>query len=107
MVCGMTGTPEHTVQHQRRAYRFCSAGCAQSFAASPARYAPAPSGAPEPPRASLASLDTWQENAARAWGDVRMLRTELITGYLLAGFAEALIPRHASVRCYTPSAASR
>ncbi|HUY47219.1 MAG TPA: permease [Streptosporangiaceae bacterium] len=95
VVCGMTGSPEHTVNHQGRAYRFCSAGCAQSFAASPARYAPAAPGEPEPPRPSLASLDTWQQIAARAWGDVRMLRTELVAGYLLAGFAEALIPARA------------
>jgi YHS domain-containing protein len=95
VVCGMAGSPEHTVEHQGRGYRFCSAGCAQSFAASPARYAPAAPGEPEPLRASLASLDTWQQIAARAWGDVRMLRTELLVGYLLAGFAEALIPARA------------
>ena len=34
----------------------------------------------------------WQEIAATAWGDVQMLRTELIVGYLVAGFAAALIP---------------
>lgn len=95
MVCGMTGSPEHTVNQHGRVYRFCSAGCAQSFAASPARYAPAAPGEPEPPRVRLASLDTWQQIAARAWGDVRMLRTDLAAGYLLAGFAEALIPARA------------
>ncbi len=73
-VCGMTGSPGHAVAYRGREYWFCSAGCAQSFAASPA---------------------TWYAIAARAWGDVRMLRTELVIGYLLAGFAEALIPRHA------------
>ncbi|HVN69031.1 MAG TPA: permease [Candidatus Binatia bacterium] len=35
---------------------------------------------------------TWDVVASMAWGDVRMLRTELIVGYLIAGFAAALIP---------------
>lgn len=34
----------------------------------------------------------WGAVAATAIGDVRMLRTELIVGYLIAGFAAALIP---------------
>ncbi|MBV9719952.1 MAG: permease [Candidatus Eremiobacteraeota bacterium] len=34
----------------------------------------------------------WDAVAATALGDVGMLRTELITGYLIAGFAAALIP---------------
>lgn len=35
---------------------------------------------------------TWGAVASTALADVRMLRTELITGYLIAGFAAALIP---------------
>jgi len=34
----------------------------------------------------------WGAVAATALGDVRMLRTELVVGYLIAGFAAALIP---------------
>jgi uncharacterized protein len=34
----------------------------------------------------------WDEVASTAVADVRMLRTELIVGYLIAGFAAALIP---------------
>src|SRR5690348_8806905 len=34
----------------------------------------------------------WEAVAATAIADVRMLRTELIIGYLIAGFAAALIP---------------
>lgn len=34
----------------------------------------------------------WDAVAATAVGDVRMLRTELIVGYLIAGFAAALVP---------------
>lgn len=42
----------------------------------------------------LASAQTWREIANTAIGDVRMLRTELIVGYLIAGYAAALIPPH-------------
>ncbi len=35
---------------------------------------------------------TWADVASTALADVRMLRTELIVGYLIAGFAAALIP---------------
>lgn len=35
---------------------------------------------------------SWRAVAATALADVRMLRTELIVGYLIAGFAAALIP---------------
>jgi uncharacterized membrane protein YraQ (UPF0718 family) len=35
----------------------------------------------------------WRAIASTALADVRMLRTELITGYLIAGFAAALIPQ--------------
>ena len=40
------------------------------------------------------SAATWREVANTAIGDVRMLRTELIVGYLIAGYASALIPPH-------------
>ncbi len=42
--------------------------------------------------ASLARADTWAAVAATALADVRMLRTELVVGYLIAGFAAALVP---------------
>lgn len=42
----------------------------------------------------LASAATWREIASTALGDVRMLRTELFVGYLIAGYAAALIPPH-------------
>jgi hypothetical protein len=38
---------------------------------------------------------------------MRMLRTELVAGYLLAGFAEALIPGMPSASCSTWSDPSR
>jgi uncharacterized protein len=42
--------------------------------------------------ASLGRRETWSAIAATALADVRMLRTELVVGYLIAGFAAALIP---------------
>jgi uncharacterized membrane protein YraQ (UPF0718 family) len=42
--------------------------------------------------AALARLATWSEIGTTALADVKMLRTELIVGYLIAGFAAALIP---------------
>lgn len=47
-----------------------------------------------PASRDLASAQTWREIANTAIGDVRMLRTELIVGYLIAGYAAALIPPH-------------
>jgi uncharacterized membrane protein YraQ (UPF0718 family) len=41
---------------------------------------------------TLARSSTWAVIGETAWGDVNMLRTELLIGYLVAGFASALIP---------------
>jgi uncharacterized membrane protein YraQ (UPF0718 family) len=41
---------------------------------------------------ALQRASTWGAIGATAWGDVNMLRTELLIGYLVAGFASALIP---------------
>ena len=43
-------------------------------------------------RPSLRSADTWRAVVATALGDVEMLRGELLTGYLIGGFAAALTP---------------
>jgi uncharacterized membrane protein YraQ (UPF0718 family) len=43
-------------------------------------------------RTGLRQRATWLAIAQTAWGDVQMLRNELLLGYLLAGFATALIP---------------
>ncbi len=41
---------------------------------------------------ALARASTWAGIARTALADVKMLRTELIVGYLIAGFASALVP---------------
>lgn len=46
------------------------------------------------PSRDLANAQTWREIADTALGDVRMLRTELVVGYLIAGYAAALVPQH-------------
>ena len=94
LVCGMEGSPDHAHRYAGREYWFCSSGCREAFAAKPESYlAPPPAATPQEPQAlSLWSLRAWYEVAQRAYGDVKMLRTELLVGYLLAGFAEALIP---------------
>ena len=94
LVCGMEGSADHAHKHAGRDYWFCSSGCRDAFAAEPHRYlAHAPPTIPQQQQAlSIWSLRAWYEVAQRAFGDVKMLRTELLTGYLLAGFAEALIP---------------
>ena len=45
-----------------------------------------------PASPSLLRASTWSAVAQTAIADVKMLRTELIVGYLIAGFAAALIP---------------
>jgi uncharacterized protein len=42
--------------------------------------------------AALGQRETWSAIAVTAIGDVRMLRNELVVGYLIAGYAAALIP---------------
>lgn len=46
----------------------------------------------EEARPKLSDARTWAQIASTAAGDVKMLRTELVVGYLIAGFASALIP---------------
>ena len=52
-VCGMTVTESsgHTLQHEGRAYYFCSAKCQGKFAANPAQYL-ATAAPPAPPKAA-------------------------------------------------------
>jgi len=89
VVCGMEGSPDHAAHHGGREYRFCSAGCQQQFVSAPERYL-----ADAKPEENLSPwrLRTWYEITQKFIGDVQMLRNELLAGYLIAGFAEALVP---------------
>ena len=88
-VCGMEGSPDHVAHHGGREYRFCSAGCQQQFEGDPERYV---AGARPQEKLSPWRLRTWYEITQKFLGDIQMLRNELLAGYLIAGFAEALVP---------------
>lgn len=97
-VCGMEGE-RRAVDFEARTYWCCGAKHETDFRDDPLRYVGTPDVTSPPGTAtgatglgSLRHTETWAEIAATAVNDVRMLRTELIVGYLIAGFAAALIP---------------
>ncbi|MFN2527316.1 MAG: permease [Candidatus Baltobacteraceae bacterium] len=91
-ICGMEGEPELGVAYRERTYLACGQKHYQQMSADPARYVGAEQSVAAA-RPSLRSVATWREIAETAVNDVQMLRTELITGYLIAGFAAALVPK--------------
>lgn len=80
-LCGMEGEPDLAAPYQgktalacgRKHYEALLAGARQS-------------------RPALNNPNTWRAVVSTTLGDVEMLRNELIIGYLIAGFAAALIP---------------
>lgn len=93
-VCGMQGQRQHHATYGQRRYLFCSAEHARQFTEHPDNYLGASAADDDSfDRPAIGSIDTWAQIAQVAWGDVQMLRGELLTGYVLAGFAEAWVPR--------------
>jgi len=92
--CGMDGEAQHAVEYGGTTYLFCGARHENEFRADPARVlGEVESDAGEPAGlVALAKRDTWREIVAVALGDVAMLRNELLIGYVVAGFAAALVP---------------
>jgi len=93
--CGMKGDAAHAVEYRGTTYLFCGARHENEFRADPARVLGELDPAEPMESAGLAALrkrETWREVVVVALGDVNMLRTELIAGYLIAGFAAALVP---------------
>lgn len=95
-VCGMEGEQNFSVEVAGRTYYACGRKHQQDLAADPARFV----GVGESSGVNTAKgwqalkdIDTWRSIAETALNDVGMLRTELIVGYLLAGFAAALVPQ--------------
>lgn len=95
----MEGSEEHAAEHEGSHHLFCSGGCRESFLNDPEHYLgmqrPPGDGqvdASAPTRRGLLTLRTWYEITEKFVGDVKMLRNELAVGYLIAGFAEALVP---------------
>ncbi len=98
-VCGMGGERRFAVSYVDRDYWACSAKHSNDFKADPTRYVgDASDDVAGTAQASMGwravrYASTWRVVAATALNDVRMLRTELAVGYLIAGFAAALIPQ--------------
>lgn len=90
----MEGEGAFATAHQCVTYLACGAKHQSDIGADPERYV----GSGESTRSALVGWpalkrwSTWNRIAATALDDVRMLRTELLVGYLVAGFAAALIP---------------
>lgn len=97
--CGMEGEAERAVEYEGTTYLFCGARHEREFRENPARvlgeaHAEAEADAEAKPRgfAALRLATTWREIRDVALGDVQMLRGELLIGFVVAGFASALVP---------------
>ncbi len=91
--CGMEGEPEFAVEYTGRTYYACGRKHQLDLSADPARYiAGAESANGAKGWQALKRAQTWREVRETAWNDVLMLRNELAIGYLVAGFAAALVP---------------
>ena len=98
--CGMEGDAAHAVAHEGTTYLFCGSNHEKAFRADPAGVLATAEGAaeaeaaavPAPGFGALRFAATWRSVLDTALGDVEMLRNELIVGFVIAGFAAALIP---------------
>jgi uncharacterized membrane protein YraQ (UPF0718 family) len=91
-LCGMEGEEALAVTYRGVTYWPCGQKHQADLRRDPER-ALGESGGGEPSGwNALARASTWVAIAETALNDVRMLRTELIAGYVIAGFAAALIP---------------
>src|SRR5579872_367615 len=96
-ICGMEGEPDLAVVYQGRTYLACGQKHAKDLAADPSRWVGAANESDPAAGATgwgaLRHAATWRAIADTAQNDVAMLRNELLIGYLVAGFAAALIPQ--------------
>jgi uncharacterized membrane protein YraQ (UPF0718 family) len=94
-LCGMEGEPDLAVTYEGTAYWCCGTKHRDDLQRDPQRYV-GNGESSQAPRlhgwAALRQASTWREIAQTALADVRMLRAELVIGYLIAGFASALVP---------------
>ena len=95
-ICGMEGEPDLGVTFEGRTYLACGQKHAKDLAADPRRWVgdgntDAAGGAAG--WGALRDPVTWRTIAETAQADVAMLRNELIVGYVIAGFAAALVPQ--------------
>jgi len=93
--CGMEGDEEHAVAYDGRTYLFCGARHEAGFRADPSGVLAAHRSEAEASAPGLGALrrrETWRNVLAVMLADVEMLRSELIIGFCVAGFAAALVP---------------
>ena len=90
--CGMTGDPQRAIAYQGKTYLFCSAHHEDAFRADPAAVLNEADAGEEPGAADLRKSATWRGVLEVALGDVAMLRNDLVIGFVVAGFAAALVP---------------
>jgi uncharacterized membrane protein YraQ (UPF0718 family) len=95
----MQGDEEHAVAYEGTTYLFCGTRHEREFREHPARVlgqaeAEAEAEAEAKPRgiAALRLRATWREILEVALADVQMLKGELVIGFVVAGFAAALVP---------------
>ena len=81
-LCGMEGEPEHAVTVDGMRYLACGSNHEKALR----------EGALHSSTKRLSDRATWRVIWETLLGDVAMLRNELIIGYVIAGFASALIP---------------
>ncbi len=95
--CGMDGEAEHAVEYAGTTYLFCGARHELEFRADPQRVLGASDDEAEAEGArglrALRRPATWVQILETARGDFDMLRNELLTGFVVAGFAAALVPQ--------------
>lgn len=93
-ICDMEGEAEHAVEHQGITYWACGAKHEADMRANPERYLGGEDvQSAQAARPSLRHRSTWVAISDTAMNDFHMLRTELIVGYLIAGYAATLIPQ--------------
>jgi uncharacterized membrane protein YraQ (UPF0718 family) len=92
--CGMEGEEEHAVAYEGRTYLFCGARHEAGFRADPQGVLAAARAEDEsmPGLGALRSAATWKTVLDTFLADVEMLRGELVLGFVVAGFAAALVP---------------
>jgi uncharacterized membrane protein YraQ (UPF0718 family) len=92
--CGMEGEAEHAVVYAGRTYLFCGARHEAGFRADPEAVLAAAASEDASVRGlgALRSAATWKDVLGTMVADVEMLRSELVIGFVVAGFAAALVP---------------
>lgn len=86
-LCGMEGEPNLAITYRATTYLACGRTHFAALAENPQR-----SEGLDLVRPSLRDSATWRRIVDTALGDVEMLWKELLIGYVIAGFAAALIP---------------